>query len=97
MNTGQPLFAQLMNHLPSHEFRKCVQRYRRNHRIRSFSSWDQFLCMTFAQLTFRESLRDSVACLRSADRRLYHMGIRGTVARSTLADANEIPRLAHPT
>jgi hypothetical protein len=89
MNSGQSLFAQLIDHLPHHEFRKCVQRYGGNHRVRTFSCWDQFLCMTFAQLTFRESLRDIVACLRSRDRRLYHMGIRGTVSRSTLADANE--------
>ena len=89
MNSGQPLFAQLIDHLPAHEFRKCVQRYSGNHRVRTFSCWDQFLCMTFAQLTFRESLRDIVACLRSRERRLYHLGIRGTVSRSTLADANE--------
>lgn len=89
MNLGQSLFAQLMDHLPRHEFRKCVERYAGNHRVRSFSCWDQFLCMAFAQLTFRESLRDIVACLRSQDRRLYHLGIRGTVSRSTLADANE--------
>jgi hypothetical protein len=78
-----------MEHVPGHEFRKCVQRYAGNHCVKSFSCWDQFLCMTFAQLTCRESLRDIVACLRSQDRRLYHMGIRGTVSRSTLADANE--------
>jgi transposase len=89
MNLGQSLFAQLMDHLPSHEFRKCVQRYGGNYRVRSFSCWDQFLCMAFAQLTFRESLRDIVACLRSQERRLYHLGIRGAVSRSTLADANE--------
>jgi len=89
MNSGQSLFAQLIGHVPSHEFRKCVERYAGNHRVRSFSCWDQFLCMAFAQLTYRESLRDIVACLRSQDRRLYHMGIRGTVSRSTLADANE--------
>jgi hypothetical protein len=89
MNSGQPLFAQLIDHLPDHEFRKCVERYAGNHRVRTFSCRDQFLCMTFAQLTFRESLRDIVACLRSRDRRLYHLGIRGTVSRSTLADANE--------
>jgi hypothetical protein len=89
MNLGQSLFAQLMDHLPSHEFRKCVQRYGGNYRVRRFSCWDQFLCMAFAQLTFRESLRDIVACLRSQERRLYHLGIRGTVSRSTLADANE--------
>lgn len=89
MNSGQSLFSQLIDHLPGHEFRQCVKRYAGNHRVRTFSCWDQFLCMTFAQLTFRESLRDIVACLRARDRRLYHMGIRGTVSRSTLADANE--------
>jgi len=89
MNLGQSLFAQLMDHLSTHEFRKCVERYSGNYRVRRFSCWDQFLCMAFAQLTFRESLRDIVACLRSQDRRLYHLGIRGTVSRSTLADANE--------
>lgn len=89
MNLGQSLFAQLMDHLPLHEFRKCAQRYGGNYRVRSFSCWDQFLCMAFAQLTYRESLRDIVACLRSQERRLYHLGIRGTVSRSTLADANE--------
>lgn len=89
MHSGQALFAQLIDHLPGHEFRKCVQRYAGNHRVRTFSCWDQFLCMTFAQLTFRESLRDIVACLRARERRLYHVGIRGTVSRSTLADANE--------
>ena len=89
MNSGQSLFSQLIDHLPRHEFRQCVQRYAGNHRIRSFSCWDQFLCMMFAQLTYRESLRDIVACLRSQQRRLYHLGIRGRVSRSTLADANE--------
>lgn len=89
MNSGQSLFSQLIDHLPSHEFRKCVERYGGNHRVRSFSCWDQFLCMMFAQLTYRESLRDIVACLRSQEHRLYHAGIRGKVSRSTLADANE--------
>lgn len=89
MNSGQSLFSQLIDHLPRHEFRQCVERYSGNHRIRTFSCWDQFLCMAFAQLTYRESLRDIVACLRSQQRRLYHCGIRGTVSRSTLADANE--------
>ncbi len=89
MNSGQSLFSQLIDHLPIHEFRRCVERYGGNHRVRSFSCWDQFLCMIFAQLTYRESLRDIVACLRSQERRLYHAGIRGTVSRSTLADANE--------
>jgi hypothetical protein len=89
MNSGQSLFSQLIDHLPDHEFRKCVERYRGNHRVRSFSCWDQLLCMMFAQLTYRESLRDIVACLRAQQRRLYHAGIRGSVSRSTLADANE--------
>lgn len=89
MNSGQSLFSQLISHLPRHEFRRCVQRYAGNYRIRSFSCWDQFLTMTFAQLSYRESLRDIVACLRSQERRLYHLGIRGRISRSTLADANE--------
>ena len=89
MNSGRMLFAQLIDHLPSHAFRKCVRRYAGDRRVRTFSCWDQFLSMAFAQLTFRESLRDIVACLRSLDRKLYHMGIRGHVSRSTLADANE--------
>ena len=89
MNSGRTLFAQLIDHASQHEFRKCVWRYKGDHRVRRFSCWDQFLCLAFAQLTSRESLRDIVACLRSADRRLYHMGIRGHISRSTLADANE--------
>jgi hypothetical protein len=89
MNSGQTVFAQLIEQVPVHEFRTCVRRYRGNHRVRTFSCWDQFLCMMFAQLTYRESLRDIVSCLRARDRLLYHMGIRGTVSRSTLADANE--------
>jgi hypothetical protein len=89
MNSGQSLFSQLIDHLPSHEFRQCVQRYAGNYRVRSFSCWDQFLCMVFAQLTYRESLRDIVTCLRTQPTRLYHLGIRGKVSRSTLADANE--------
>jgi len=89
MNSGQSLFSQLMDYLPKHEFRQCVARYGGNYRVRRFSCWDQFLCMAFAQLSYRESLRDIVACLRSQQRRLYHLGIRGRVSRSTLADANE--------
>lgn len=89
MNSGRTLFAQLVEYLPSHEFRKCVRRFNGDRRVRTFSCWDHLLCMTFAQLTFRESLRDIIACLRSSDRRLYHMGIRGNISRSTLADANE--------
>jgi hypothetical protein len=83
------IFAQLVDHAPMHEFRKCVARYDADYRLRSFSCWDQFLCMAFAQLTFRESLRDIEVCLRAVPSRLYHLGIRGRVSRSTLADANE--------
>ena len=89
LNSGRTIFAQLLDHLPVYEFRKCVARYRGDHRIRSFSCWDQFLCMIFAQLTYREGLRDIVVCLRSQSHRLYHMGFRSLVSRSTLADANE--------
>jgi len=89
VNSGRTIFAQLADHLPVHEFRKCVARYDGDYRARTFSCWDQFLCMAFAQLTYRESLRDIVACLRSLQGRLYHMGIRGKVSRSTLGDANE--------
>jgi hypothetical protein len=89
MNAGQTVFAQLMEWLPQHPFRRCVQRYGGNHRVRSFSCFDQFLCMAFAQLTYRESLRDIETCLRALGPRLYHAGIRSPVRRSTLADANE--------
>ena len=83
------VFAQLISFLPDREFRRCVSRYDGDHRWRSFSGWDQFLSMAFAQLTYRESLRDIEACLRSLSAKLYHMGFRCPVARSTLADANE--------
>jgi hypothetical protein len=89
MYTGRMIFSQLLDFLPKHEFDKCVRRYQGNYRIRSFSSLDQFLCMAFAQLTYRESLRDIETCLRAMQNKLYHMGIRGRVSRSTLADANE--------
>lgn len=89
MNQGRTLFAQLLDHAPSTVFRRCVERYGGNHRVRTFTCWDQFLCMAFAQLTYRESLRDIEACLNASPERLYHMGVRGTVSRSTLADANE--------
>jgi len=89
MNTGKTVFAQLMEYVPRYEFGKCVDRYGGEIGVRKFSCWDQFCCMAFGQLTFRESLRDIEACLRSMQSKLYHMGIRGTVARSTLADANE--------
>jgi hypothetical protein len=89
MNIGRTVFAQLMDHVPSYEFHKCVARYRGDAHLRNFSCWDQFLAMAFAQLTYRESLRDIEACLRSMTSKLYHIGLRGNVARSTLADANE--------
>ena len=78
-----------MDFLPLHEFRKCIKRYRGNYKVKSFSCLDQFLCMAFAQLTYRESLRDIEACLRSMQNKLYHMGIRGGVSRNNLANANE--------
>ena len=89
MNTGKTVFSQIMDFLPLYEFRKCVKRYRGNYKVKSFSCLDQFLCMAFAQLTYRESLRDIEACLRSMQNKLYHMGIRGGVSRNNLANANE--------
>jgi hypothetical protein len=89
MNFGRTVFAQLLDHLPSYEFQKCVTRYRGDYQQKTFSCWDQYLSMAFAQLTYRDSLRDIEACLRSMQGKLYHMGFRGKVARSTLADANE--------
>jgi len=88
MHSGKLVFAQLMEFLPRHDFDKCVSRYRGNYRTRDFSCRDQFLSMAFAQLTYRESLRDIETCLRSVQPKLYHMGFRGRIARSTLADAN---------
>lgn len=79
-----------MDFLPAYEFRRCVDQYRGNYKIKSFTCWDQFLCMAFAQLTYRESLRDIQACLRAAGQKLYHMGIRGKVSRNTLANANQV-------
>jgi hypothetical protein len=90
MHSGKILLSQLMDFVPRYEFLKCVGRYRGNYKIKSFSCWDQYLCMAFAQLTYRESLRDIEACLRAAHVKLYHMGIRGKVSRNTLAHANEV-------
>jgi len=90
MNPGRTVFAQLLQHLPRYEFDKCVRRYEGNYRIRRFPCYDQFLCLAFAQLTYRESLRDIETCLNSHREKLYHVGFRGPVSRSTLADANEI-------
>ena len=89
MNSGRTVFSQLIGFLPDREFRRCVHRYDGDHRLREFSCWDQYLTMAFAQLTYRESLRDIEACLRSLHGKLYHMGFHGRVARSTVADANE--------
>ena len=88
MYTGKLVFAQLMEHLPLHTFRRCVARYQGAHKVQSFSCLDQYLCMAFAQLTYRESLRDIEACLRAQSTKLYHLGIRSSVARNTLANAN---------
>jgi uncharacterized protein DUF4372/DDE family transposase len=89
MNVGRTVFAQLMEFIPQHQFRRCVDRYHGNRRARSLTCWDQFLCMAFAQFTYRESLRDIEACLRAVPQKLYHSGLRGVVSRSTLAAANE--------
>jgi Domain of unknown function (DUF4372)/Transposase DDE domain len=89
MNAGRTVFSQLIEFLPHREFQKCVARYAGDRYLKNFSCWDQYLAMAFAQLTYRESLRDIEACLRSVGAKLYHMGFRGKVARSTLADANE--------
>jgi transposase len=89
MNTGQTVFSQLIDFLPKKQFDKCVRRYHGNHRIKSFSCFDQYLCMVFAQITYRQSLRDIETCLRAMKQKLYHCGIRGNVCRTTLAEANE--------
>jgi transposase len=89
MYSGKMIFSQLMDFLPMHHFRNCVKRYGGNHYVKSFSCLDQFLCMAFAQLSYRESLRDIESCLRAMTNKLYHLGIRSKVSRTTLADANE--------
>ena len=90
MNSGKSIFTQLMDFLPAKAFRQCVRRYQGDYKLKSFSCWDQFLCMAFAQLTYRESLRDIEACLRAQQTKLYHLGIRGQVSRNTLAHANSV-------
>src|SRR5271157_4968685 len=87
MNQGRTVFSQLISFLPDREFRRCVQCYQGDLRLRGFTCWDQYLAMAFAQLTYRESLRDIEACLGSLQGKLYHLGFHGKVARSTLADA----------
>jgi hypothetical protein len=89
MYAGKLIFSQIMDFMPLQTFRRCVEKYRGNFKVRKFSCLDQFFCMAFAQITYRESLRDIEVCLRSQSNKLYHMGIRGDICRSTLADANE--------
>ena len=88
MPVGKLVFAQIMEFLPRHEFNSCVRRYGGDKRARGFSCRDQFLCLAFGQLTFRDSLRDIETCLRALPNKLYHAGFRGPISRSTLADAN---------
>jgi hypothetical protein len=90
MNHGQIVFSQIMNYFPCRRFKSCVDRYRGDHHVRTFSCLDQFYCMTFAQLTGRESLRDIEACLRAVGPKLYHAGMKARVSRNTLAKANEL-------
>src|SRR3989339_1292492 len=90
MNSGRTVFSQLMDFISSYEFRKCVERYQGEYKVKEFTCWNHYLCMAFAQLTYRESLRDIEACLRSVPIKLYHLGIRGKVARNTLAHANAV-------
>jgi len=89
MNTDRIIFSQIMDFIPKHQFNQCIRRYHGNYRLRKFSCFDQFLCMAFAQLMFKESLRDIEICLRAMKPKLYHAGFRGHIAKSTLADANE--------
>ena len=88
MYTGKLVFAQLMSHLPLHTFRRCVARYGGDRKVQRFTCLDKYLCVAFAQLTYRESLRDIEACLQAKSNKLYHMGISGSISRSTLAAAN---------
>jgi hypothetical protein len=89
MNAGKTVFAQILEHLPRYEFDKFVKKYKGNHRVRKFPCYDQFLCLAYAQLTYRESLRDIETCLNSHHEKLYHIGFRGQISRSTIADAGE--------
>jgi len=89
MHAGRIVFSQLLDFLPKKQFDRCIRQYHGNHRIKTFSCFDQYLCMAFAQITYRQSLRDIEACLRAMQPKLYHCGIRGNVSRNTLANANE--------
>ncbi len=88
MNQGQTIFSQIMSYIPKHNFKCYVEKYRGNYKVQSFTCWEQLLVMAFAQLTYRESLRDIETCLRAMQSKLYHVGIRSKISRSTLADAN---------
>ena len=90
MYTGKLVFAQVTEHIPMKVFRRCVQTYNGNHKVKPFSCLDQYLCLAFAQLTYRESLRETEICLRAQTKKLYHMGIRGGIARNTLSNANKV-------
>jgi hypothetical protein len=89
VNQGQTIFSQIMDYIPKYSFDSCVKRYQGNYKVQSFTCWEQFLAMTFAQLTYRDSLRDIETCLRAMKNKLYHIGIRSKISRSTLADANQ--------
>lgn len=89
MNSGKNVFRQLLQFLPRHDFNLCVRRYRGEHWVKTFTTFDQFLCLAYAQLSGRESLRDIETCLNSHRDKFYHVGFRGAVSRTTLADANE--------
>lgn len=90
MNIGKTIFSQLMEFIPTYEFNQCIKRYNGNYKIKNFTCWEQFLCMGFAQLTHRESLRDIQACMRAANKKLYHMGIRSRISRNTISNANQM-------
>lgn len=90
MFTGKLVFSQVLDFLPLSTFRQCVERYQGDHKIKSFTCQDQFRAMAFAQLTYRESLRDIEACLRAQGQKLYHMGIRSQISRNTLSNANKV-------
>ncbi|MEW6508508.1 MAG: DUF4372 domain-containing protein [Bacteroidota bacterium] len=89
MNQGQTIFAQIMSYIPKYRFDRFVKKYRGHYKVQSFSCWEQYLVMSFAQLTYRESLRDIETCLRAMQNKLYHFGIRSKISRSTLAYANQ--------
>ena len=89
MNQGKTILSQLISFIPKYEFDKCVKRYKGNYKVQSFTCWEQFIVMSFAQFTYRESLRDIEACLGAVQRKLYHSGVKSKIAKSTLADANE--------